>query len=177
MKSFTTAVLALAAFCCASAAPAQDGTYVGVSYGLVTYQEDGLPTVRPQFLAFKAGRDLHPNIAVEVRAGFGVGDDTVNVAGTPVDFKIDHYAGVFGKGILPLADAFSVYGLVGLVAGKVTARGFGYSASSSDTSFSVGLGIDLAFSRHSVVNVEWSELFQGTGYKVEAASLGYTYMY
>lgn len=177
MKSFAASVLALAVLCCAGLARAQDDIYVGVSYGLVTYQQDGLPSVRPQSLAFKAGRELHPNLAVEVRAGFGVGDDTVSVAGTPVDFQIDHFAGVYGKGILPLAEAFSIYGLVGLVAGKVTARGFGYSASSSDTSFSLGLGIDLAFSRHSVLNVEWSELFQGTGYTVEAASLGYTYKY
>jgi hypothetical protein len=177
MKSLATAVLALAALCCAAPGLAQDGIYAGVSYGLVTYKEDGLPSVRPQALAFKAGRDLHPNIAVEVRAGFGVGDDTVSIAGTPVDFEIDHYAGVYAKGILPLAEAFSVYGLLGVVAGKVTARGFGYSASSSDTSVSFGLGIDLAFSRHSVVNFEWAELFHGPDYKVEAASLGYTYKY
>ena len=177
MKPFAAAVLAMVAWCCAGLALAQDGIYAGASFGSLSYKEDGLPTVRPQALAFKAGRDLHRNIAVEVRAGFGVGDDTVSIAGTPVEFTLDHYFGVYGKGILPLTEDFLVYGVLGVAAGKVTAQGFGYSASRSDTAVSFGLGIDLALSRHHVLNFEWAELFDGSDYKVEAASLGYTYKY
>jgi hypothetical protein len=177
MKSFAAAALALAALCCAGPARAQDGIYAGVSFGSLSYKQDGLPTVRPQALAFKAGRELHRNIAVEVRAGFGVGDDTVSIAGTPVEFTLDHYLGAYAKGILPLSEDFAFYGVLGVAAGKVTARGSGYSASRSDTAISAGLGIDLAFSRYHVLNLEWAQLFDGSDYKVEAASLGYTYRY
>ena len=177
MKSFATAVLAIVAWFCASPAQAQDGIYSGVSFGALSYEQDGLPTVRPQALAFKAGRELTRNFAVEVRAGFGVGDDTVSIAGTPVEFTLDHYLGAYAKGILPVSESFAFYGVLGVAAGKVTAKGFGYSASRSDTAVSVGLGVDLALSQHHVLNFEWAELFGGSDYTVDAASLGYTYRY
>jgi hypothetical protein len=177
MKSFATAILAIAALCCAGPALAQDGIYSGVSFGSLSYDQDGLPTVKLQALAFKAGRELTRNFAVEVRAGFGVGDDTVSIAGTPVEFTLDHYFGVYGKGILPVSEYFAFYGVLGVAAGKVTAQGFGYSASSSDTAVSFGLGFDLAFSQHHVLYFEWAELFYGSDYEVDAASLGYVYRY
>lgn len=177
MRSFAAALLAMAAGWCAGAASAQEGTYFGLGYGSVSYQEDGLPTAEPAVLAFRLGRQLHANWALEARAGFGVGDDTVSVLGVPVDVRIDHYFGLYGKGILPLAESFSVYGLIGVIAGKASARGFGYSASRSDTALSYGLGIDLAVSRHAGLTFEWVQLFEGTGYQVEAATLGFVYRY
>lgn len=178
MKSFATAILTLAAFCCAAPALAQDGLYyVGVNYAGATYKQEGVPNVHPSALAFKAGRELHRNLAVEVRAGFGVGHDTVTYLGMPVDFRLDHFFGFYGRGVLPLSEYSSVYGLIGLVGGRVTARGAGTSASSSDTGVSLGLGFELGINRHSAVNFEWAELFEGTDYKIEAASLGYTYRY
>ena len=178
MRSFAAAVLAMAAWWCAGSASAQQGTYFGLGYGSVSYdREDAFPTAAPAVLAFKLGREINRNLAFEARAGFGVGDDTVSVLGVPVDVRIDHYFGLYGKGTLPLSESFSVYGLIGVIAGKVTARGFGYSASSSDTALSYGLGIDLGVSRHAGLTFEWVELFEGTGYQVEAASLGFVYRY
>lgn len=178
MKSFATAVLTLAALCCTAPALAQDGLYyVGVNYVGATYKEEGFPNVHPSALAFKAGRELHRNLAVEVRAGFGVGHDTVTHMGVPIDVRLDHFFGFYGRGILPLSESSSVYGLIGVVGGRVTARGAGYSVSSSDTGISLGLGLELGIDKHSALSFEWAELFEATDYKVEAASLGYTYRY
>lgn len=174
MRSLAGAVVMA---CCAGAASAQEGVYAGVSYGSVTYREDGFPTAEPAALAFRLGRDIHRNFGFEARAGFGVGDDTVSHLGVPVTVKVDRYFGVYGKGILPLADSFSVYGLLGVIAGKVTAQGFGYSASRSDTELSFGLGINLAVSRHNAITFEWAQLFSDSGYEVETASIGFVYTY
>jgi len=175
MRSFAGAVVTLAALCCAGPALAQVGTYSGLSFVSVNYEEDGFPSADPQAVAFKLGANLHRNLAVEARAGFGVGEDTVTFQGVPVEVRIDHYFGVYGKAIAPLTDSFSAYGLVGLVAGKVTARGFGYSASSSDTDWSFGLGFDLTMSKSVALSLEWARLFEGTDFKVEAASVGFIF--
>ena len=166
---------ALAALCSLGSAAAQEGGYSGVSYVWGSYQEDGFPSADPQALAFRLGWQLHRNIAVEARAGFGVGDDTVTFRGAPVEVKLDHYFGVYGKGIAPLSEGFAVYGLVGLVGGKATATGFGYSASSSDTGLSLGVGFDLALGRHWALSLEWTELFKDADFTVRATSFGMLY--
>jgi len=172
MRSSAGAIVTMAALCCMGPALAQEGTYSGVSFVSVSYEEDGFPSTDPQAIAFKLGKKFHRNLALEARAGFGVGEDTVAFQGVPVEVRIDHYFGIYGKGIAPLSDSISAYGLVGLIAGKVTARGFGYSASSSDTDWSFGLGLDLAVGRRLAIGFEWARLFEGTDFKVEAASLG-----
>ena len=175
MRSWVAAVVMMA--WCAGPAWAQEGTYAGVGYGSVAYEKDGFPTAEPAVLAFRLGRQIHRHLAFEARAGFGVGDDTVAYPGVPVTVKIDHYFGLYAKGILPLAESLSAYGLLGVMAGKVTAKGFGYIESRSDTEVSFGLGIDLAVSRHSAITFEWVELFSGSDYKVESASIGFAYRY
>ncbi|HEX5094158.1 MAG TPA: porin family protein [Burkholderiales bacterium] len=156
---------------------AQEGTYAGVSYASVHYTQDGFPSADPSAAAFKLGRRLNPFLAIEARAGFGVGDDTVTYLGSPVDVSIDHYFGLYAKGILPLGDAFSVYGVAGVVGGRVIADGFGYRATRSDTGLSYGAGIDIALGRRWGLNFEWAELFKDSDFKVQGTSFGMTYRY
>jgi len=175
MRALARAIAAMAACGCAGSALAQEGSYSGLSFVSVSYREDGFPSADPQAVAFKLGLGINRYLAVEARAGFGVGEDTVTYLGAPVEVKIDQYFGVYGKGILPLMEDFSVYGLLGVIGGKVTATGFGYQASQSDTDVSFGAGLDLVLSKHIALNFEWAELFKDTGYKVRAASFGLVY--
>jgi opacity protein-like surface antigen len=175
MRSLVLAAVTLAALCGARAALAQEGGYSGLSYVWVSYERDGFPSADPQALAFRLGARIHRHLALEARAGFGVGEDTVSFQGVPVEVRIDHYFGVYGKAIAPLSASFSVYGLAGLVGGKVTAKGLGYSASSSDTGLSLGVGVDLSLGRRLALSFEWAELFKDADFKVEATSVGFLY--
>jgi len=177
MRRLAQALIAMAAFCGLGSAWAQEGTYAGVSYASIHYTQDGFPSADPNAVAFKLGWRANRFAAVEARAGFGVGDDTVTYLGNPVDVAITHYFGVYAKGILPLADWFSVYGVLGVIGGRVTADGFGYRVDSSDTSVSYGAGIDFALGRHWGMTFEWAELFKDTGFKVQGTSFGVTYRY
>jgi len=75
-----------------SFAASEGDTYVGVQYGLFTYDEVGFPDVEPTALVGRYGRFINDNVAVEGRFGFGLQDDTV----LGVDVEIDTFFGVYG---------------------------------------------------------------------------------
>jgi len=177
MRRLGQALVAMAAFCALGSAWAQEGTYAGVSYASVRYTQDGFPSADPDAVAFKLGWRANRFAAVEARAGFGVGDDTVTYLGTPVAVSIDSYFGIYGKGILPFSDWFSVYALLGVGGGRVTANGFGYQQTKSKTGVSYGAGIDLGLGRHWGLSFEWTELLKDSGFKAQGTSFGVTYRY
>jgi hypothetical protein len=159
----------VAASVCAGAALAQQQqqrTYIGGNLVWADYSASGSASASPTALAGRLGREFSRHLAVEGRVGLGIDDD----AGV----DLDYFFGVYGRGILPLADIFSIYGLLGFTAGKVSAPGRG---SDSDTDISYGFGADLAIGRNLAVNFEWAKLFEGSGYEVEATSLGLVYRY
>jgi|SRR5690554_1531211 len=104
---FAALAFGLTAFSAAQAAPvddmvtsAKENLYGGVSFSIVD-----LDGVEPNAIGAHAGAKLHPNLAAEVRFGIGLGDDK--------GFEVDNYFSVLAKGILPIQDNLSVYGLAG----------------------------------------------------------------
>lgn len=169
MKSIAVAVLTVAALTCAGAATAQqERTYFGGNLVWADYSASGGPSATPTMLSGRFGREFSRHLAVEGRLGLGIDDD----AGVDVD----HFFGVYGRAILPLADIFSIYGMLGFTAGKVSVSGPG-GGSDTDTDLSYGFGADLAVGRNLAVNFEWAKLFEGSGYEVEATSVGIVYRY
>lgn len=171
MKAIAVAVLMVAALACAGAATAQqERSYIGGNIVWTDYSASGFPSSNPTVLAGRFGREFSRHFAVEGRLGLGIDDD----AGV----DLDHFFGIYARGILPLADIFSIYGLVGFTAGKVSGtRPGGGSFSDSDTDVSYGFGADLSIGRGLAINFEWAKLFEGSGYEVEATSVGIVYRY
>ncbi|MDH5221637.1 MAG: porin family protein [Betaproteobacteria bacterium] len=169
MKTIAVAVLMVTASAFAGAAMAQQQrTYFGGNIVWADYSASGGPSANPTMLSGRFGSEFNRYFAAEGRLGLGIDDDT--------GVDVDHFFGVYARGILPLADIFSIYGLIGLTAGKVsTSRPGGGSGSDTDVSF--GFGADLAISRNLAINFEWAKLFEGSGYEVEATSLGLVYRY
>jgi opacity protein-like surface antigen len=161
----------------APAAQAIDGVYGGVSYVEAEYKEDGVPTANPSLVSFRVGSSLNKNLAVEGRFGVSLGDDQVRVLGVDVDVKVDNFYGLYAKGILPLGNAFSLYGLVGFTQAKVTASALGNSASTSDSDLSYGFGADFELSRTMSVNLEWAKLVEGDAYKLNGISVGMNFRF
>lgn len=170
------AVLTVALLLSVPAYAAQD-LYGGVNYGVAKYKEDGVPSASLDTLAFKLGTFLHPNFAIEVRLGTGVGDDTVTVSGIPVKVEIDNFYGFYGRAFIPTGSGFRPYGMVGWTKGEVTATALGASASEDDSDFSYGLGADIEITKAVSLNVEYARLFKGDGYKVEGFSAGVAFRF
>lgn len=172
MKSLLLAAASAGAFFCTNVAMAQ--TYFGANYVMASYKETGFPTFKPTVLALRIGNQVNRNFAYEGRAGFGIGDDSKTVLGVPVSVDIDHFFGIYGRGILPVSDMFSVYALLGFTSGKATFSVPGLSISDSDSDISFGVGADWMVSKDASLNVEWAQLFEGTDYKVQSLAIGVT---
>lgn len=155
----------------------RSGLYAGASLTRAAYKEEGFATVYPTTIAGKIGKQFNPNFAVEGRIGIGIADDTLDADGLSVKVEIDHYFGVYAKGMLPLSNAASVYGLVGYTQAKLTASAAGFSSSDSDSDISFGVGAEFAVSPAAAVSVEWAQLLKGEGYKVEAVTLGVSFKF
>lgn len=175
-KSLKVTALAVSMFALTPAF-AQEGMYVGVNVSQTEYKEEGIPSAKPSAISFKVGNQFNKNFALEARLGTGLSDDRITVFGVPATVEVDNFYGVYAKGILPVSNMISAYGLVGYTHGEITARAAGMSVTGSDSDFSYGLGVDFAITQNMSLNIEWARLFEGAGYKVNALSFGVGYKF
>jgi hypothetical protein len=136
--------------------------YVGVSGGLLRYEEEGLDPIVPPVIFARIGIPVVPNLAIEGRIGTGINSaETHGYSVNPQTF-----GGGYVKGSLPLSPLFSLYGVAGV--GTITLhRNFGVG-SSTDTGFSFGIGGDMALQSNVSLNFEWTRF-------PSADDVGYTY--
>jgi hypothetical protein len=168
-KLISVAALSLAAVGAAHA----EGLYAGALLTRTTVSVDGFGDANPTTIGANLGMMLNKNFAVEARLGTSLADDSL--AG--VNLKVDNFAGFYGKGILPLSDTASVYGLLGYTQGKLKVSGPLGSASGSDSDVSYGVGAEFAVSGTTSVGVEWARFFKGDDYKVNGLSLGVSFKF
>jgi opacity protein-like surface antigen len=134
-------------------------------YGGVSYSITDIAGVSPNAIGVHVGAKLHPNLAAEARFGIGMGDDK--------GVEVDNYFSVLAKGILPIQDNLSVYGLVGF---SRVAASFSYetvgdcsfdamwnwvctnvteSVSDSDSGLSLGAGAEFALTPKVSLSAEY----------------------
>ncbi len=175
MQSLTLGALALAsgAVLAAEPAPTESGAYWGVYIGQVRYSESGLPSFNPTAFLASLGWELNRNVAFEARIGTGIGSDSKTVSGVPIDLKLKDFYGGYLRWMLPLSNGFSLYALTGYGHGKLEASSMGFTASTTDGSFSGGVGAEFAMNRSGAVGVEYGRLVSGSGYDANLISIGY----
>ena len=109
-----------------------EGLYAGALLTRTTVSIDDIGDVNPTTIGAKLGMSINKNFAVEARLGTTLVDDSIFGS----DIKIDNFAGVYAKGILPVSDVASIYGLLGYTQGKLTAENALGSGSDSDSDIS-----------------------------------------
>jgi len=171
-----TRAMALAivtAFAAMGSAQAEN-LYVGVGYTQYTFEGSGsVGSVKPTAATFKLGYVISPNFAVEGRVAAPASSDSLTVSNVKVEGKVDSHYGIFAKGILPLNEMFSVYGLVGFNDLTLKASTPSTSASSTKNGSSYGLGLDLSVSKNIALNLEFARHFSD----VTSANLGVVYKF
>ncbi len=175
LQVFTVGALALASAAVLAAGPVapDEGPYWGVNIGQVNYSESGAPHFNPTAFLASLGWVFSGNLAVEARAGTGIGSDSKTVSGVPVDLKVKSFYGAYLRGTVPVSDGFSFYALAGYGRGKLEASALGATASTSDGSFSGGVGGELVVTKTGSVGLEYGRMFSGSGYHAEFLSVGY----
>lgn len=158
-NTLALALALVAGFAAVSSAQAQS-LYAGVGYTQYNFEGSGsVAAIKPTAATFKLGYVISPNFAVEGRVAAPMSSDSVVVSGTKVDGKVDSHYGIFAKGMLPLSDMFSVYGLIGFndLSLKVSGGSASYTSSKSGSSY--GLGLDVTVVKSVTLNAEWARHF------------------
>ncbi len=169
--------LMLAALTTPALAFDQGDTYLGGGFSRITYDQDGLGDASPSAIIGRLGYFITDQIAIEGRAGLGVGDDNVTVSGVDVNIEVEQVAGAYALGHLPVADVFSLYGLVGFTYGELSASALGVSLDDDDTDFSYGIGGELRVAQNVSAYAEWAKYFDESSYDVTGITVGANYRF
>ena len=119
----------------------------------------------------KYGTWFTDNVAGEFRLGFGVSDDTV--AGD-VKLNLDNFVGGYIRAGASSDSAVAPYVIGGYTRAKASLKGGGGEISDSDTDISFGVGVDIATSPDSSINVEYMNYYdeEEDGISTEVTAIG-----
>ncbi|KAF0811118.1 hypothetical protein A167_00150 [Alcanivorax sp. S71-1-4] len=117
----------------------------------------------------RLGVEFNPFLALEARAGFGVGDDRVN----GVKVELDHYYGLYAKLALANESQFTPYLLGGYTKVKTDPK----LGSDNEDDFGYGIGVDFNLDQALALNLEYARLLDASDVDMDAMSLGFTYRF
>jgi opacity protein-like surface antigen len=171
------AVLSLATFAPARAQEARPGPYGGIIFSQISYDQSGASSASLTNFGGVLGTVINPHFAVEARAGLGLNDDQINVGPATVSVDLNSYFSGYLKGILPLAPRFGIYGLAGFTIGNFKGTGGALYLNKWESDFSYGAGVEVGLAPSMSLGVEWLRMFEGSGYKLDAVSVGLNFRF
>ena len=155
---------------------AENKIYVGGGFSALDYSEDVVSDDASLSVIYgRVGMHFNENFSGELRAGFGVGDDDVNVLGTNVNVELKNTYGAYFRAGIPTETVFP-YVILGYTSGKVEGEiaGLG-SADESESSFSYGIGADVSISEGIKINAEYMDFLDSDGTEVTGFNIGLTF--
>ena len=114
LKSLVTVLLALGSMS-GGAVFAESETYIGLQYGMATYQESDIE-LEPITGILRIGRNGEGSFGYEARLGTGLAKDKKQLFGsstTEAEVEIDSIFGVYLLGHIDMTGSASVYGILG----------------------------------------------------------------
>lgn len=180
MKYFSTAALVIGMATTSLAYAGQQGdSYGGLNLALGTYSEDGFEDFNPKALVGRFGKFTSDNLAVEGRLGFGMGGDSQEISGIDLELEVNNLFGIYTAAHAPLNANSSVYGILGLTRGKLSAtvesNGFNSTVEEADTSLSFGFGLTLGDTEGAKANLEFMRYMNTSEYTYDAIGLGISF--
>lgn len=147
--------------------------YVGGNFAIVEYSEQAIDSDLSLSVLFaRAGTFFNENFAGEVRVGFGVGDDSIDIEGIDVDFEVDNVLGVYLRGGAQVGDGFFPYAVVGFTRGEFTVSIPAGTYSDDESDLSYGVGLDVNLTETLTVNGEYMSYIDKDGGELSGFSAG-----
>ncbi|PLX45122.1 MAG: hypothetical protein C0609_03835 [Deltaproteobacteria bacterium] len=162
--------IAAAAFAIALSTPAfaLGGPYFGFNYSTLDLDVPHNSDANIDYLSGTIGQYVHPNFAVELRAGLGIDDDKVN----GVKVEVDYLVGAYGRVVYPV-QRFVPYFLFGVTGAKVSAG----SDDESELDLGYGFGTDYVITDQLSLNIEYANIIDGSDIDITAFSMGLRFSY
>ncbi|MGS2742124.1 porin family protein [Halomonas sp. LS-001] len=160
--SLTTAALLVGAGAFAASAQAQQSpqTYVGGDAMFWSLNPDRGSSRDSVGLRLRGGAQFNDFFALEGHLGTGGSDGGA---------ELDHVAGAYAKGIIPMAPDVRLYGLAGFTEVDIN--------SDRETGFSYGAGAEMDLSPNISVGADYMRYLDKTAYDFGAASVGMKYRF
>lgn len=169
----TAAVAAIAAAVVPAAASAQTAT-TG-AYGSVGYSAANQEGVDLGAIQGRLGYRINPYFGVEGELSGGVKKDSANVAGVPVNVKLERQEAIYGVGFLPVAPNADLYARVGYGNTSLKASGPGGASAAADgNSWNYGVGGQYFLDDKNGVRADYTRFdFKDDGGEADVWSIGY----
>jgi len=142
-----------------------EGFYVGGQLSNTTLKEtEASYSESTSFMVLSglAGYKFNPYFAIEARLGSGINDEAYIDDGDRVTLSVARQSAIMLKGIVPINDAFSLYGIAGMAAVKydlsITGNNFTLSDSETLDGFSAGVGAEFNVSPQLALTLEYMQL-------------------
>lgn len=151
-------------------ASAQDAPQFTLGAGYERFDLDGVDL---DSFVLRGGYDFNQYFGVEGQLNLGLGDDTVDVLGTPVDVELNYAAGVFGV-VRPWSnDQASVFLRAGYTVADAEASLPGYNVSDNDNAWAFGAGGEWFFSGNNGVRVDYTRYEFDEGSDADSFGIAY----
>ena len=150
-----------------------DENYWGAGVGMFDYSEEGIDSDASLTALFgRLGTQFNENFSGEIRAGFGIGDDSINVLSTDVNVELDSMFGGYIRGGVPVSENFYPYAILGYTRGEISVSVPGFSDSESESDVSFGIGADFGLGESTKFNIEYINYLDKEGAEVSGFSIG-----
>lgn len=153
--------------------------YVGANVAWMSAGQDVLDDDADVLALYgRAGAFLGPNLALEVRGGIGLQDDTVGFEGIDADLDLKNFYGVYGRAGLRLGHMVYPYVIAGWTEAEFESDYLDgideieVTDSTTESDFSYGVGVDFTFSGGVTVNVEYLVLLDQDEGELDGLSIG-----
>ena len=136
-----------------SVVAADNGWYAEAQYQSLDISVDGL-SVALGAMGIVLGRDLTENIAVELVAGLGAGDDSVD----GIKVEVDRYVGLVVKPNMDINEQVNIFLALGYVDIQLEASAGGESLKDSSSEFMWGVGGEVSFNENMYGTIGYSDI-------------------
>lgn len=171
------AVLAVSALLISTKAALAQDYYLGGSFAAIEYSESGLDDADLTSIYGRAGAKLNDYLSAEIRAGVGVGDDSVGFLGVDVNVELENFFGAYVRGGIPTGSIAYPYIIAGYTRGEVEASALGFSESESESDISYGVGLDLNMNEQITLNIEYINYLDKNETEVSGFSVGVVWLF
>lgn len=121
----------------------------------------------------RLGMEFSETISGELRAGFGVQNDTIEQQSIEVDLDWKQLLGGYVRGSFAASDSlFYPYVVLGYSQVELEVSALGETVDDDETDFSYGIGGDLALGDTMKINLEYMNYFDKDGLQIDGFAFG-----
>ncbi len=144
-------------------------------YGSLGYANANIDDVNLGAIQGRLGARFGQYLGVEGELAGGVKSDDTNVAGVPVNVKLQHQAAIYGVGYLPLSPQADLFARVGYGNSKIKASAAGASAADDGDSWNYGVGGQYFLDDKNGVRLDYTRHdFKDSSTNADVWAVGYT---